>query len=81
MPEDREETREGFLRSILGRLPGAGKPGRRALRIPFYRNGYGYQVEEFIASLKKGEIENPTMPLSDTLRAMRVMDEARAQWN
>jgi len=75
-----ERTKKGFLASVLSRLSGAGKPRSRTFKIPFNNNGYGYQVEEFMASLEKGEIENPTMPLSDTLNAMRIMDEARAQW-
>ena len=75
------KPKEGFFRNVLGRLLGASKPKSRVIKIPFTHNGYGYQVEEFIASLNKNEIENPIMPLSDTLHAMRVMDEARVQWN
>jgi predicted dehydrogenase len=75
------EKTGGFFTKVMSRLLGTGGSGSRTLKIPFALNGYGYQVEAFIASLEKGEIENPIMPLSDTLNAMRVMDEARAQWD
>ncbi|MEO1050008.1 MAG: Gfo/Idh/MocA family oxidoreductase [Bacteroidota bacterium] len=42
--------------------------------------GYEFEAQAVMDSLKKGEKENPIMPLSESLRVMGMMDRLRAEW-
>ena len=48
--------------------------------VPQQLTGYEYQVRACIEAMKKGEIECPDMPHSESIRVMEIMDELRAQW-
>lgn len=42
-------------------------------------SGYTYQLHEVIRCIQQGLTESPTMPLSETLATMALLDEARRQ--
>lgn len=42
-------------------------------------NGYTYQLHEVIRCIQQGLTESPTLPLSETLATMALLDEARRQ--
>ena len=48
--------------------------------VPQQLTGYEYQVRACLEAMKKGEIECPDMPHSESIRVMEIMDELRAQW-
>ena len=48
--------------------------------VPQQLTGYEYQVRACMEAMKKGEIECPDMPHSESIRVMEIMDELRAQW-
>lgn len=50
------------------------------LDVPYAGNGYPHEVEEVHACLRAGRTESPMMPLDDTVRMMRLMDDLRAKW-
>lgn len=43
-------------------------------------SGYEYQVTAAMEAIKRGEIETPYMPHSETLRIMKMMDALRSEW-
>jgi predicted dehydrogenase len=47
---------------------------------PVVGNGYNYEAAEVMRCLRAGERESPIMPLDESLRIMKIMDEIRAQW-
>lgn len=49
--------------------------------IPAQINGYEYEVLACKKALENGWTECPEMPLSETLRVMKILDEIRRQWN
>jgi predicted dehydrogenase len=48
---------------------------------PHKCNGYEYEVEEFVKCLKNKQLESKTIPLSETLKILEIMDECREIWN
>lgn len=42
-------------------------------------NNYVYQLREVTRCIQEGLLESPTMPLSDTIRTMELLDNVRAQ--
>jgi predicted dehydrogenase len=53
---------------------------QQCIKVPEQINGYEYEVLSCIKALKEGITECPEMPLSETLKIMKLMDEIRAQW-
>ncbi len=51
-----------------------------SIDLPIVGNGYYYEAMEVIQCLNKGLKESSIMPLSDTVRNMKIMDELRKQW-
>lgn len=49
--------------------------------LPFKGNGYVHMIEAVQKSLLRGETENLTMPLEETLVQMETMDALRRKWN
>jgi predicted dehydrogenase len=49
------------------------------LEFPFDGTGYRFQAAEFNDLLRAGRMESRVMPLDETLRIMRTLDEIRAQ--
>ena len=43
--------------------------------------GYEYEVIEAMKCLKEGRIESYSMPLSETIKIMEIMDSIRESWN
>lgn len=43
-------------------------------------NGYEYEALACVRAIKAGQIECEEMPHSETLRLMKILDEARGQW-
>ncbi len=52
----------------------------RDIKVPEQISGYEYEILETINCIKEGKLECPSMPHSETLKMMRVMDELRASW-
>jgi dihydrodiol dehydrogenase / D-xylose 1-dehydrogenase (NADP) len=56
------------------------KHGKKEFHIPFRINGYEYEVEEVMYCLDHGLKESPDMPLSESLKTMKLMDGLRLKW-
>lgn len=57
-----------------------GRDGTETVRdYPIDGTGYGYQIHAVSAALRRGEIDCPTMTLSESLSIMRTLDAVRAQ--
>lgn len=52
----------------------------RELKVPEQISGYEYEIKETISCIKEGKLECPSMPHTETLKMMHVMDELRASW-
>jgi predicted dehydrogenase len=52
---------------------------QRVEKFTLAGRGYTYQLREVIRCLQQGLLESPTMPLTDTLATMSLLDTARAQ--
>lgn len=48
--------------------------------VPEQISGYEYEVQECIEAVRAGKKESRSMPLEDSVRVMKVMDELRRQW-
>ena len=51
------------------------------VEMPFSGNGFNYEAESFGNLLLEGKKENPIMPLDESLRIMKQMDQIRKEWN
>lgn len=52
----------------------------KRVEVPPQISGYEYEIRECIQTIEKGEINCPSIPLSDSIRVMEVADELRLQW-
>ena len=52
----------------------------RRMDVPKQISGYEYEVLECIDAVRSGEKESTSMPLSDTIKVMEMMDQLRGQW-
>ena len=52
----------------------------RRMDVPKQISGYEYEVLECIDAVRSGEKESTSMPLSDTIKVMEIMDQLRGQW-
>ncbi|HKL72738.1 MAG TPA: Gfo/Idh/MocA family oxidoreductase [Candidatus Onthovivens sp.] len=52
----------------------------KSIKITNDFNGYEYEFIETYESIKKGLKENPSMPLSETLKVMKLCDKCRKKW-
>lgn len=50
------------------------------LSLPFEGHGDQFQVQEVHGCIREGRLESETMPLTETLEIMEVMDAIRAHW-
>lgn len=50
------------------------------IKVPEQISGYEYQVQESMKCLQEGRTESLSMPLSDSVFVMEVMDSIRKQW-
>jgi dihydrodiol dehydrogenase / D-xylose 1-dehydrogenase (NADP) len=57
------------------------KKGGEEQTFEFNFDGWGffYEADAVARDIKEGRLENDTMPLGETLRVMRLMDQVRAQ--
>lgn len=65
--------RAALLYDAQGRL-------RRRVDMPPQITGYEYEAAECVARIEAGERESLSMPLSETLFLMRLLDELRSRW-
>jgi predicted dehydrogenase len=58
------------------------RPGREdeSIEAPFKGNGFPHEAAEVIRCIGSGARESKVMPLRETLRIARTMDELRRQW-
>ena len=52
----------------------------RRMDVPIQISGYEYEVLECIDAVRSGEKESSSMPLSDSIKVMEIMDQLRGQW-
>lgn len=52
----------------------------KKIEPPSQISGYEYEVEETVAALNAGKLECASMPHSETLRVMEMMDALRKSW-
>jgi len=52
----------------------------REIEVPEQISGYEYEITETISCIKEGKLECPSMPHTETLKMMQVMDNLRADW-
>ncbi len=52
----------------------------QTIPIPYQGNGYVHEVEEVHTCLRAGKTESEIMPLHETQKLMRLMDDLRARW-
>ncbi len=52
----------------------------KRINVPEQISGYEYQFIECIEKIKDKQLESDSMPLSDTIFVMEVMDSIRKQW-
>lgn len=52
----------------------------REIKVAEQISGYEYEILETISCIKENKLECPSMPHSETLKMMHVMDELRASW-
>lgn len=52
----------------------------KKIEVPAQITGYEYEVEEIVATLNAGKLECPSMPHSETIRVMEMMDFLRKSW-
>ncbi|MEN3001691.1 MAG: Gfo/Idh/MocA family oxidoreductase, partial [Armatimonadota bacterium] len=52
----------------------------QTLRHPYTGDGLQFEIRHVHDCLRQGLTESPWMPLEETLRVLRVLDAARAQW-
>ena len=74
----RESTAGLRVSRMLHRL--RGYRGAKPLSASFKGNGYHYQAQAVADAVRKGDLEEPRMPLGQSLELMEVVDRARAAW-
>lgn len=47
---------------------------------PHAYNGYEYEFQEAVRCIREGKIQSDSMPLSESVRVMELMDSLRKQW-
>lgn len=52
----------------------------REIEVPEQISGYEYEIRETIACIQEGRLECPSMPHTETVKMMRVMDALRKEW-
>lgn len=52
----------------------------KTIKSPAQITGYEYEVLSAINAIKRGELECPEMPHSQTIKVMELMDSIRADW-
>ena len=70
------DLRETGLGQTAQRLlmPLMDRKGRRRIAVPGRGNGYGYQAAEVMRRIAAGELESPTMTLSESVALTELMD-------
>ena len=48
--------------------------------VPAQISGYEYEIREAMARIRAGEMESVSMPLSETVHVMELMDQLRRDW-
>ena len=53
---------------------------KETIELPFLSTGYSYEAEEVMQCMASGRIESGIMPLDESLRIMKIMDQMRQTW-
>ncbi|MFW5982144.1 MAG: Gfo/Idh/MocA family protein [Halanaerobiaceae bacterium] len=53
------------------------KEGIEEINLPFESKGYNYQAQEVMDCLKAGKLESDIMPLDESLKIFKIMDQIR----
>jgi len=74
----------GFVQGLLQRAQGPvnflRRRGGKTITKHFAGNGYHYEADELIRSVRAGRTESDILPLADSLMVMAALDMARAVW-
>ena len=82
----KESIREsGLMQGLIRRVQGPitlirGRSGRTITKH-FKGNGYHYEADELMRSVRAGRIESKTLSLDDSVIVMEALDKARASWS
>ena len=49
-------------------------------RAPFAISGYEYEAQEAMACVRQGRLTSSLVPMEETIRVIRLMEECRRQW-
>ena len=52
----------------------------KSVEVPPQISGYEYEFIESVKAIGEGRIESWSMPLSESIEVMEIMDGIRAQW-
>ena len=47
---------------------------------PFAINGYEYEAQEAMACVSQGRLTSSLVPMEETIRVIRLLEECRRQW-
>jgi dihydrodiol dehydrogenase / D-xylose 1-dehydrogenase (NADP) len=50
------------------------------VEVPNKSNGYEYEAEAVMKCLEEGKLEHELMPLDESIKIIKIMDELRRQW-
>jgi predicted dehydrogenase len=53
----------------------------KTIEVPYQSTGLNYEAMEVMKCLSEGRLESDTLPLTQTLETMKLMDRLRSQWN
>ena len=72
---------QGLMRRIRGPIDAIRKPRGRTITRRFAGNGYHYEADELMRSVRAGRTESGILPLEESLIVMDALDKARASWS
>ena len=72
---------QGLIRRVRGPIGALRKPRGRTITKRFAGNGYHYEADELMRSVRAGRTESGIFPLEESLIVMEALDKARASWS
>ena len=71
---------QGLIRRVRGPINAIRKPRGMTVTKRFAGNGYHYEADELMRSVRDGRTESGIFPLEESLVVMEALDKARAAW-
>jgi predicted dehydrogenase len=83
-PRKESLKESGFAQGLQQRAQGTinllRRRGGKTITKHFAGNGYHYEADELMHSVRAGRTESEILPLADSLIVMQALDKARAAW-